>query len=66
MLAILISGWLFLPGKALYWTLAVLGMFVLPSYLQFAMAILRSGSGKFTARFWKEWISDSRRPTRIC
>jgi cyclic beta-1,2-glucan glucanotransferase len=58
MLAILISGWLFLPGKALYWTLAVLGMFVLPSYLQFAMAILRSGSGKFTARFWKEWFSD--------
>jgi len=58
MLAILISGWLFLPGKALYWTLAVLGMFVLPSYLQFAMAILRSGGGKFTARFWKEWFSD--------
>src|SRR6202040_1482153 len=29
MLAILITGWLFLPGKALYWTLAVLGMFVL-------------------------------------
>src|SRR6266478_1070672 len=58
MLAILISGWLFLPGKALYWTLATLGMFVLPSYLQSAMAFLRSGSGKFTARFWKEWFSD--------
>jgi len=58
MLAILISGWLFLPGKALYWTLATLGMFVLPSYLQSAMAFLRSGGGKFTARFWKEWFSD--------
>ena len=58
MLAILISGWLFLPGKALYWTLATLAMFVLPSYLQSAMAFLRSGSGKFTARFWKEWFSD--------
>ncbi len=58
MLAILISGWLFLPGKALYWTLATLGMFVLPSYLQSLMAFLRSGSGKFTARFWKEWFSD--------
>jgi hypothetical protein len=58
MLTILISGWLFLPGKALYWTLATLAMFVLPSYLQFAMAILRSGSGKFSARFWKEWFSD--------
>jgi hypothetical protein len=58
MLAILISGWLFLPGKALYWTLATLAMFVLPSYLQSAIAFLRSGSGKFSARFWKEWFSD--------
>ena len=58
MLAILISGWLFLPGKALYWTLATLGMFVLPGYLQSAIAFLRSGGGKFTARFWKEWFSD--------
>ncbi len=58
MLAILISGWVFLPGKALYWTLATLGMFVLPSYLQSAMTFLRSGGGKFTARFWKEWFSD--------
>jgi hypothetical protein len=33
-------------------------MFVLPSYLQSAMAFLRSGSGKFTARFWKEWFFD--------
>jgi hypothetical protein len=58
MLAILISGWVFLPGGALYWTLATLGMFLLPSYLQSAMAFLRSGGGKFTARFWKEWFSD--------
>ena len=58
MLLILISGWLFLPGKALYWTLATLGIFALPNYLQFAAAILRSGKTKFTARFWKEWFSD--------
>ena len=58
MLAILVSGWLFLPGKALYWTLATLGIFVLPAYLRFALSILRSGSAKFTSHFWKEWFRD--------
>ena len=58
MLAILVSGWIFLPGKPLYWTLATLGLFVLPTYLQFAVTSLRSGNGKFTGRFWKEWFSD--------
>jgi cyclic beta-1,2-glucan synthetase len=57
-LAILVSGWLFLPGNALYWTLATLGMFAAPTYLQFALAILRSGNSKFSARFWKEWFTD--------
>src|SRR5262245_58417908 len=45
-LAILLSGWLFLPGKALYWTVATLAMFAAPTYLQFALAILRSGNNK--------------------
>jgi len=58
MLSILVSGWLFLPGRALYWTLATLGLFVLPTYLQFALSVLRSGNAKFSARFWKEWVSD--------
>jgi len=57
-LAILVSGWLFLPGKAIYWTLATLAMFAAPTYLQFTLAILRSGNSKFTARFWKEWFAD--------
>ncbi|HXT27519.1 MAG TPA: glucoamylase family protein [Candidatus Eisenbacteria bacterium] len=57
-LAILVSGWLFLPGKAIYWTLATLAMFAAPAYLQFTLAILRSGNSKFTARFWKEWFAD--------
>lgn len=57
-LAILLSGWLFLPGKALYWTVATLAMFAAPTYLQFALAILRGGNSKFTARFWKEWFAD--------
>ena len=58
MLAILISGWLFLPGKALYWTLATLALFAAPTYLQFAVAILRARGNVFSLRFWKEWVSD--------
>jgi cyclic beta-1,2-glucan synthetase len=58
MLAILVSGWLFLPGKPLYWTLATLSLFALPTYLQYLISILRSGGAKFTSRFWKEWFSD--------
>ena len=58
LLAILISAWLFLPGKPLYWTLATLGVFAAPTYLQFALSFLRSGRAKFTARFWKEWFAD--------
>ena len=57
-LAILISGWLFLPGKALYWTLATLALFAAPTYLQFALAILRAGGNTFSVRFWKEWFTD--------
>src|SRR5580765_1248851 len=58
MLAILVSGWLFLPGKAVYWTLATLAVFAMPSYLQFVLTFLRSGSAKFTTHFWKSWFSD--------
>lgn len=58
MLAILICGWLFLPGKALYWTLATLALFAAPTYLQFAAAILRGRGNVFSVRFWKEWVSD--------
>src|SRR5262252_811584 len=57
-LAILLSGWLFLPGKALYWTVATLAMFAAPTYLQFALAILRGGNSRFTARYWIEWFAD--------
>jgi hypothetical protein len=58
MLSILLCGWMFLPGTALYWTLATLAVFALPTYLQFALTILRSGNAKLSARFWREWFSD--------
>jgi len=38
-------------------------MFVLPSYLQFVMAILRSGSAKFTRASGKNGFPISRQPT---
>jgi cyclic beta-1,2-glucan synthetase len=53
-----VSGWLFFPGKALYWTLATLGVVALPTYCQFAMSILRARSDLFTAVFWKNLGAD--------
>jgi cyclic beta-1,2-glucan synthetase len=54
----LLSGWLFLPGKALYWTLATLGVIALPTYCQFAMSILRARGALFTAAFWQNLGAD--------
>jgi cyclic beta-1,2-glucan synthetase len=54
----LVSGWLFFPGKALYWTLATLGVVALPTYCQFAMSIVRAGRALFTAVFWKNLAAD--------
>ena len=54
----LLCGWLFLPGKALYWTLATLAVIALPTYWQFAMTILRAGQALFTAIFWKNMAAD--------
>jgi len=54
----LLCGWFFLPGKALYWTLATLAVVALPTYCQFAVAILRGGRALFTAVFWKNLAAD--------
>jgi cyclic beta-1,2-glucan synthetase len=54
----LLSGWLFLPGKALYWTLATLGVVALPTYCQFAVSILRARRALFTAAFWENLAAD--------
>jgi cyclic beta-1,2-glucan synthetase len=54
----LLSGWVLFPGKALYWTLATLAVIALPTYMQFAMSILRGGRSLFTTIFWKNWAAD--------
>jgi hypothetical protein len=56
--AMLLSAWLFFPGKALYWTIATLTLVVLPTYSQFAISILRAGRSLFTGAFWKNLGSD--------
>ncbi len=37
--ALLICGWLFLPGGPLFWTVAVLILFALPGYVQLAFGV---------------------------
>ena len=54
----LLSVWLFLPGQALYWTLVTLAVVALPTYCQFAVAILRGGRALFTSIFWKNLAAD--------
>jgi hypothetical protein len=54
----LLCGWLVFPGKALYWTLATLGVVALPTFFQFALSIVRSGRGLLTAGFWKNMAGD--------
>ena len=39
---LLIVGWFFLPGGPLYWTLAVVIMLVLPSFVQFGLSLGRA------------------------
>ncbi|MGH9351774.1 MAG: glucoamylase family protein, partial [Terriglobia bacterium] len=42
-LALLIGGWVFLPGGAAYWTVATLVLLLLPSYFQVFLRLLSAG-----------------------
>ena len=56
--ALLVCGWLVLPGKALYWTLATLAIIALPSFLHTAITIVRARRALFSPEFWWNTISD--------
>ncbi|MFZ0967498.1 MAG: glucoamylase family protein [Candidatus Acidiferrales bacterium] len=56
--ALLVCGWLVLPGKALYWTLATLALIALPSFLHTAIAIVKARRALFSPEFWWNTISD--------
>jgi cyclic beta-1,2-glucan synthetase len=54
----LLSGWLFFPGKALYWTLTTLAVVALPTYSPFVLTIARAKRALFTPAFWKNLATD--------
>ena len=53
-----LCAWLYLPGKPVYWTLAVLALMAFPTYFQFLVSVTTAGKqlGKFD--FWKNLLSD--------
>ena len=57
--ALLLCGWLFLPGKPLYWTLATLALLCLPSFLQLALACLSAVSGGYSRTRWRTLADDA-------
>jgi len=58
MFVMLLSGWLFFPKHALYWTVVTLAILALPTYTQFALTIVRARRALFTTVFWKNLAAD--------
>src|SRR5713101_8430837 len=58
MFVMLLSGWLFFPKHALYWTLVTLALLALPTYTQFALTIARARGALLTSAFWKNLAAD--------
>lgn len=53
-LALLVCGWFFLPGGALYWTVATLILLLLPSYLQLLLSLAMVTGAENWAGAFKE------------
>jgi len=58
MFVMLLSGWLFFPKHALYWTLVTLALLALPTFTQFALTIARARGALFTSAFWRNLAAD--------
>ena len=58
MFVMLLSGWLFFPKHALYWTLVTLALLALPTYTHFALTIARARGALLTSAFWKNLAAD--------
>ncbi|HWQ55278.1 MAG TPA: glucoamylase family protein [Bryobacteraceae bacterium] len=54
LVVLLLSGWSWLPGSALAWTLAAVGLLALPAYAELVLALLRPPH----PRFWRAWGRD--------
>src|SRR5579884_942113 len=57
-LALLIAGWFFLPGGALYWTIATLILLLMPTYVQLVFALLRMKGAENLKGFLKDRAND--------
>ena len=57
-LVLFLCGWLVLPGRALYWTLATLGLIALPIYFRFALTLAHAGRSLLRRSFWRNLGSD--------
>jgi cyclic beta-1,2-glucan synthetase len=55
-LALLLSGWFFLPGGALYWTVATVILVLLPSYLQLLISITMAADSENWAGALKQAV----------
>ncbi|MGH9760258.1 MAG: glucoamylase family protein, partial [Blastocatellia bacterium] len=53
-----LSGWLFLPGNPVYWTIATLALIALPNYVHLGLSVLRAGRRVFTSEFWKDFAEE--------
>jgi hypothetical protein len=58
MFVMLLSGWLFFPKQALYWTLVSLAIIALPTLVPFALNVVRAGRALFSSAFWKNLAAD--------
>ncbi|MGB7437878.1 MAG: glucoamylase family protein [Candidatus Acidiferrum sp.] len=56
--ALLLCGWLVLPGKALYWTLATVFAISLPVFVQFAVSLIRAAGSPNFGDAWKNIRAD--------
>lgn len=54
-LALLLGGWFFLPGGALYWTVATLVLLLAPSYLQLLLSLAMVGNFEN----WRGYLKES-------
>ena len=61
LLLLLLSGWLWLPGRPQYWTSATILIWSLPVFSGLFFALLRVPSSR---RAWPAWIRDSARSFR--
>jgi cyclic beta-1,2-glucan synthetase len=55
---LLLSGWLWLPGRPAYWMLAAFALMLFPTYFQFVVTVLAARGALVKAHFWKNLCTD--------